>query len=195
MNDERPFLQAILEQPNDDARKLAYADWLEERGDPRGEYLRLMMKVRQERIVTPEQQQRHQELSAKLAELRTESRRPWSERSGPLRATWRRVEEIESQLAELSRQIRQSIPARLQELSTTLDPNWLAVVSDPEIEGCAKNTGDGWRLQFDFVCNKTWADMQPTDDNKVRHCEACLHFAVDADSRGPAANLCQRPHG
>src|SRR5437016_11512844 len=37
-------------------------------------------------------------------------------------------------LAELSSQIRQRVPDRLQELAATLDPNWLAVVSDPRSE-------------------------------------------------------------
>jgi uncharacterized protein (TIGR02996 family) len=41
MSDERPFIEAILADPNDEAPRLIYADWLEERGDPRGEYLRL----------------------------------------------------------------------------------------------------------------------------------------------------------
>lgn len=40
MSDEAGFLRAIQENPEDDAR-LAYADWLEDRGDIRGEYLRL----------------------------------------------------------------------------------------------------------------------------------------------------------
>src|SRR5262249_44410075 len=40
MSDEAGFLRAIQENPEEDAR-LAYADWLEERGDIRGEYLRL----------------------------------------------------------------------------------------------------------------------------------------------------------
>src|ERR1700675_459464 len=71
MSDEKAFLTAILERP-DDARKLVYADWLEEQGDPRAEYLRLMMKVRQDRVVSPEQRQRHQEWSAELAKLRTQ---------------------------------------------------------------------------------------------------------------------------
>jgi uncharacterized protein (TIGR02996 family) len=35
------FLQAILEDPDDDAPRLVYADWLEERGDPRGEFIRV----------------------------------------------------------------------------------------------------------------------------------------------------------
>src|SRR5438045_2432766 len=38
--DDANFLQAILAAPEDDALRLVYADWLDDRGDPRGEYLR-----------------------------------------------------------------------------------------------------------------------------------------------------------
>lgn len=41
MNDEAGFLDAIQANPDDDATRLVYADWLEERGDIRGQYLRL----------------------------------------------------------------------------------------------------------------------------------------------------------
>jgi uncharacterized protein (TIGR02996 family) len=186
MSDERAFLQAILEQPGDDGRKLVYADWLEEQGDPRGEFLRLIMQVRQQRVVTSEQRQRHQELSAELAELRAESRRAWNDRRGRLRENRRRIQEIESQLTVLSRRIRKQVPVRLQELAATLDPNWLAIVSDPDIEGCGKSGEDDWRLDFVFVCDKTWADLKTTDDQTVRHCVTCsknVHFCdtiVDA---------------
>jgi uncharacterized protein (TIGR02996 family) len=37
---EAAFLCAVLERPDDRASGLAYADWLEERGDPRAEYVR-----------------------------------------------------------------------------------------------------------------------------------------------------------
>jgi len=39
---EDAFLRAILASPQDDAPRLIYADWLEERGDPRAEYIRLL---------------------------------------------------------------------------------------------------------------------------------------------------------
>jgi uncharacterized protein (TIGR02996 family) len=38
---KEPFLEAVLEAPDDDTPRLIYADWLEERGDPRGEFIRL----------------------------------------------------------------------------------------------------------------------------------------------------------
>jgi uncharacterized protein (TIGR02996 family) len=39
--EEDRFIQAILADPDDTSIRLVYADWLEERGDPRGEFLRL----------------------------------------------------------------------------------------------------------------------------------------------------------
>jgi uncharacterized protein (TIGR02996 family) len=40
MTEEDALIHAILAAPDDTAPQLVYADWLEERGDPRGEYLR-----------------------------------------------------------------------------------------------------------------------------------------------------------
>jgi uncharacterized protein (TIGR02996 family) len=41
MQETAAFLQNIRQQPHDDAPRLIFADWLEERGDPRGEFIRL----------------------------------------------------------------------------------------------------------------------------------------------------------
>ena len=38
---ERAFLDAIARDPEDHEARIVYADWLEQRGDPRGEYVRL----------------------------------------------------------------------------------------------------------------------------------------------------------
>jgi uncharacterized protein (TIGR02996 family) len=46
MTAEEAFLQAILTAPDDDTPRLAYADWLEERGDARSEFLRLHLALR-----------------------------------------------------------------------------------------------------------------------------------------------------
>jgi uncharacterized protein (TIGR02996 family) len=45
--EEAAFLNAIRANPADDLPRLAYADWLEERGDPRGRALRLACHFRQ----------------------------------------------------------------------------------------------------------------------------------------------------
>ncbi len=45
MDEEHRFLSAILGSPTDQALRLVYADWLEERGDPRGEFLRIQCQL------------------------------------------------------------------------------------------------------------------------------------------------------
>jgi len=40
-----PFLETILEYPDDDAPRLVYADWLDEQGDPRGEFIRVQCEL------------------------------------------------------------------------------------------------------------------------------------------------------
>ena len=42
MSDDRAFLNSLLAMPDDAAPWLVYADWLDERGDARGEYIRLV---------------------------------------------------------------------------------------------------------------------------------------------------------
>lgn len=45
MNDEAAFLAAIAAAPGDPTPRLVYADWLEERGDPRAEFIRLQHQL------------------------------------------------------------------------------------------------------------------------------------------------------
>jgi uncharacterized protein (TIGR02996 family) len=41
MGAEHGFLDAIWESPDDDVPRLVYADWLEEQGNPRGQFMRI----------------------------------------------------------------------------------------------------------------------------------------------------------
>jgi uncharacterized protein (TIGR02996 family) len=45
-SDEGSFLRAAHASPADSAPRLVYADWLDERGDPRGELIRLAERIR-----------------------------------------------------------------------------------------------------------------------------------------------------
>jgi uncharacterized protein (TIGR02996 family) len=45
MTDEAGFLDAIKANPGDVMLRLVYADWLEERGDPRGDFIRLHLAL------------------------------------------------------------------------------------------------------------------------------------------------------
>jgi uncharacterized protein (TIGR02996 family) len=66
---ERAFLESILEEPEDDAPRLIYSDWLEENGDPdRAEFIRLQIRhTRLDRysLAWEETQERTKELLAK----------------------------------------------------------------------------------------------------------------------------------
>jgi uncharacterized protein (TIGR02996 family) len=63
MNDDAGFLAELQANLNDDATRLIYADWLEERGDARGEYLRLEHQLSQ--------------ISLRLAQLRQQIDPAW----------------------------------------------------------------------------------------------------------------------
>jgi uncharacterized protein (TIGR02996 family) len=45
MDRAKAFLDATREEPDDDAHGLIYADWLEERGDPRGAFIRAQVRL------------------------------------------------------------------------------------------------------------------------------------------------------
>lgn len=46
--EEEIFLKAIRESPEDPLPQLVYADWLDERGDRRGEIIRLICEIQQD---------------------------------------------------------------------------------------------------------------------------------------------------
>src|SRR5262245_49558323 len=45
MSSEARFVAALLEDPDDRVTPLVFADWLEERGNPRGEFLRVQTEL------------------------------------------------------------------------------------------------------------------------------------------------------
>jgi uncharacterized protein (TIGR02996 family) len=47
MSTEESFMKAILDAPDDDGLRLVFADWLEERGDPRAEFIRVQFALEQ----------------------------------------------------------------------------------------------------------------------------------------------------
>lgn len=67
--------------------------------------------------------------------------------------------------------------ARLKELgqlAADLDTDWLAVVSKLKIENCGKEGQSSRRsLAFNFVCDKRWDELAPTEGQAIRFCEQC----------------------
>ena len=66
LSEEDAFLSAVHANPEDDTPRLMYADWLDEKGDDRGEYLRLLVRLEE---VPPKSPDRR-ELRRRLRELR-----------------------------------------------------------------------------------------------------------------------------
>src|SRR5262245_15858513 len=66
-----PFLRAICDNPADDTARLAFADWLDENGDPnRAEFIRLQ-------IVIPRHQHEREARYSRLRELFAENHTTW----------------------------------------------------------------------------------------------------------------------
>lgn len=66
--DELPFIEAILADRWNDAPRLIFADWLEERGDPRGEFIRVQCQLARLRLTDPARdllEARSEQLTAK----------------------------------------------------------------------------------------------------------------------------------
>ena len=75
---EDGFIQSIHEAPHDEALRLIYADWLEERGDARGEFLRLESHLRR----TNAQEPGYPDALAHWLELRDRVPADWLDRLG-----------------------------------------------------------------------------------------------------------------
>jgi uncharacterized protein (TIGR02996 family) len=71
--EDRAFLRAILDHPADRMPWMAYADWLDDRGDPRSEFLRLSV----ERADLPEGDPHRYGIDIQLAALRAELDANW----------------------------------------------------------------------------------------------------------------------
>jgi uncharacterized protein (TIGR02996 family) len=204
---ELEFIQAVAINPHDDATRLAYADFLEELGDPRSEFLRYTVQIREKRW-TSEQRVRHHSIGEELGKLIAESRREYEEHNRlhpppprgsvytqgeynppPInRERTNRINKLQQELLQLGKCAQPTAEEKrgLQFMAEQCDPKWLAVVSDPLVEGC----GIAGSLRWHFVCTKGWADMTPTDDPNVRTCNACnesVHYCDNiADARREA---------
>jgi uncharacterized protein (TIGR02996 family) len=73
MSDEAAFLGAIRASPDDDTTRLVYADWLDDRADPRGAFVRLHRALRS---VAPDHVQRGA-AERELSVLRKDCPRDW----------------------------------------------------------------------------------------------------------------------
>jgi uncharacterized protein (TIGR02996 family) len=73
MLDDQEFIDAVLAKPQDDTIRLVYADWLDERGDVRGEFLRLSL----ERVRHTFGSRKYAEVSERLEVIRPQINPRW----------------------------------------------------------------------------------------------------------------------
>jgi uncharacterized protein (TIGR02996 family) len=73
MPDHAAFLAAVCAHPEDDGPRLVYADWLDEQGDPRGEFIRAQIEL--ERL--PPDDASRPRLKARCRELLKRHRSAW----------------------------------------------------------------------------------------------------------------------
>jgi uncharacterized protein (TIGR02996 family) len=96
---------------------------------------------------------------------------------------------VEQATARGSRRRRQACRQRLQQLAAGLDTDWLAVVSRLAVENCRRKRAEAalrYTPRFDFLCERRWEDLRPTDDAAVRFCDGCRHNVYYCDTIGEA---------
>src|SRR5437762_113242 len=72
------FEQAILDNPDEVANYAAYADWLTEQGDPRGEFIQVQLALESEGLPTSERQKLQRREKALLKEHESEWVGEWA---------------------------------------------------------------------------------------------------------------------
>ena len=83
MTEDEPFLRALLANPDDRTTRLVYADWLDDRADPRAEYLRLSARVAD----LPHDNASRADLRRRMLELQAGQPPWWVAIAGGLRRT------------------------------------------------------------------------------------------------------------
>ncbi len=146
MNEDREFLDEILRWPDNLAARLIYADWLEERGEPRGEFIRVQCEL--ERI--GEDSLRGQQLARRAQELLVEHETAWVEPLLPVVKRWRFrrgfVEVVKMSMRNFVRHgdvLFQSFPVRTvfftgnrQEFAPVIESPNLARLTQINLNGC-----------------------------------------------------------
>jgi len=84
MADDATFLGAIRASPEDDCSRLVYADWLEERGAPRGEFIRVQVALAH----LPEDNDRWADLAAREQLLLEQHEAEWARPLHPFCDRW-----------------------------------------------------------------------------------------------------------
>jgi uncharacterized protein (TIGR02996 family) len=132
MHDDGVFIQIIQATPDDETTRLVYADWLEERGDLRGEFLRVESRL----FHWPRHEPRPAEVAARYEQLRS-----------VLGGDWLAVVDRLARSPEAGKAPQQVSPA---EPDGAGDENWASLQNyDPAQEGLPD-----WRCYITTACTR-----------------------------------------
>lgn len=166
MDNDRDFLRAILSDPEDETLRLIYADWLEEQGDPRAEFLRLEAQVAQLPSIPKDQPRKI--ARALRAQIRLED---LAYRIDP---DWHAI--LDRTRCRFSARWARPI----------IDSNWRANLDQTSIEDCD--------ILFRFKCAKKWQSLRTTDNAGVRYCDSCRKNVYYCSSVEEARDHAGRGH-
>lgn len=150
MNDA-DFILAILSRPDDEQLRLIYADWLEERGDPRAEFLR-----------------RESELTGVRREVRRLDREGYLKGLDDGLAAFRRLWSLQEAETALHR--------RVTELRPSLDPRWLTWIDRTHIENCGIRFDFQCPARWDQL-----ALTEDDRVRHCAQCDRTVHFCASLD--------------
>ena len=114
-HDELSFWRAIAEDPDNDFPRLVYADWLQEMGDPKAEFVRLQCRIAELPADDPERMKLQAQENACMQANQSRWFLPLYRASDELRGTFHRgvIEEVSvkpSQFLQLADRIFQYVP-------------------------------------------------------------------------------------
>jgi uncharacterized protein (TIGR02996 family) len=135
MTDDEAFIRAIVDNPGDDAPRLIYADWLDERGDPRGEYLRAEVEWAKDRSAQSMDLPRKTNASIDSVWLARVSRPPLGVCCDHIRLQSEHPPSTSIQIKRLEKRLGLSLPCEYRAFLLNYNggsafPNWFSMGDD-----------------------------------------------------------------
>jgi uncharacterized protein (TIGR02996 family) len=155
LTQEEAFLQAILEHPDDETPRRIFSDWLQEQGDPRGEFILAQCEL----AAMPRHDPRWPDLADREKELREAHGKTWAGTLADLVTSYEfrrgfveRVTLPAATFLQKGRRLFEKAPLRDVRLLPALSgPRLDEVAACPHLDRLAALDLQGWRL-FDDGC-------------------------------------------
>lgn len=108
----------------------------------------------------------------------------------PARAEWLRLERaLHSRAADDPATWR-----RFDALCEALAGDWIRLLRRDSLLNCGQGPAEPRRVRFARVCDRRWESLAPTEDARVRACEACEQRVYHCESVGEAEAHAREGH-